>query len=410
MSRTTSAAANRRWWIVGLLFLATVFNYMDRQTLSILARTIQNDLHLTDLDYSDIVQWFLLAYTISYLIAGRVTDWLGTRASMACFILWWSAADMLTGLARTGGQLAGARFLLGMGEPGNYTAAPKAISEWFSARERSVALGLYTAGATVGATIAPPVIAWLTLRHGWRAAFFITGALGMLWVIPWWFVYKPREDVTIAEARAPKQGEWQRWKLLFQEREVWLLMLVRLVTDPVWYFYLFWFPKYLSDALHLSLRQLGSVAWVVYLAADLGSVLGGLYVSRRISRGGRPIFTEQKVMTMLACIAPVGLLIPFMPGLTGVLALAAIVAFVQLAWQITTTTLAVNYFSTSLIATAFGIIAAGSGIGGMLSTNIVGHVVTSFSYRPVFIGLAVLHPVALLFVWGIRQGRAATAE
>ena len=407
---TGAAKANRRWWIVGLLFVATVFNYMDRQTLSILARTIQNDLHLTDLDYSDIVQWFLLAYTISYLIAGRITDWLGTRASMACFILWWSAADMLTGLARTGGQLAGSRFLLGMGEPGNYTAAPKAISEWFSARERSLALGLYTAGATVGATIAPPVIAWLTIRHGWRAAFFITGALGMLWVIPWWFVYKPREEVASAEARTPKQSEWTRWKLLFQEREVWLLMLVRLVTDPVWYFYLFWFPKYLSDARHLTLRQLGSVAWVVYLAADLGSVLGGLYVSRRISRGGRPILTEQKVMTMLACLAPVGLLIPFMPGLIGVLALAAVVAFVQLAWQITTTTLAVNYFSTSLIATAFGIIAAGSGIGGLLSTNIVGHVVTSFSYRPVFIGLALLHPVSLLFVWGIRQARAATAE
>jgi ACS family hexuronate transporter-like MFS transporter len=383
---------------------------MDRQTLSILARTIQDDLHLTDLDYSEIVQWFLLAYTISYLIAGRVTDWLGTRASMACFILWWSAADMLTGLARTGGQLAGSRFLLGIGEPGNYTAAPKAISEWFSARERSLALGLYTAGATVGATVAPPVISWLTLRHGWRAAFFITGALGMLWVIPWWFVYQPREDVAVAARRAPQQSEWQRWKRLLKEREVWLLMLVRLVTDPVWYFYLFWFPKYLSDARHLTLRQLGHVAWMVYLAADLGSVLGGLYVSRRISRGGRPIFTEQKVMTMLACIAPVGLLIPFMPGLVGVLGLAAVVAFVQLAWQITTTTLAVNYFSTALIATAFGMIAAGSGIGGLLSTNIVGHVVTSFSYRPVFIGLAVLHPAALLFVWGIRQGKAATAE
>lgn len=406
----TTAKASRRWWIVSLLFWATVFNYMDRQTLSILARTIQDDLHLTDLDYSEIVQWFLLAYTISYLIAGRVTDWLGTRASMACFILWWSAADMLTGLARTGGQLAGSRFLLGIGEPGNYTAAPKAISEWFSARERSLALGLYTAGATVGATVAPPVISWLTLRHGWRAAFFITGALGMLWVIPWWFVYQPREDVAVAARRAPQQSEWQRWKRLLKEREVWLLMLVRLVTDPVWYFYLFWFPKYLSDARHLTLRQLGHVAWMVYLAADLGSVLGGLYVSRRISRGGRPIFTEQKVMTMLACIAPVGLLIPFMPGLVGVLGLAAVVAFVQLAWQITTTTLAVNYFSTALIATAFGMIAAGSGIGGLLSTNIVGHVVTSFSYRPVFIGLAVLHPAALLFVWGIRQGKAATAE
>lgn len=398
----------RRWWIVALLFFSTVINYVDRQTLSILARTIQDDLHLSDLDYSNIVQSFLLAYTIAYLLAGRITDWLGTRAAMASFIIWWSIANMLTGFARTGSQLGGFRFLLGLGEPGNYTAAPKAISEWFSAKERSIALGLYTAGATVGATIAPPLIAILTSHFGWRSCFFLTGALGLFWVIPWWFIY--RSPQTAVATPRTKGSEWQRWKLLFSERETWLLMLLRMLTDPVWYFYLFWFPKYLNDARHLTLSQLGKVGWVVYLAADFGSILGGIIVSRRIARGGSPIRTEQGVMTFLACLMPVGLLIPFISELWLVLLLAGVVAFSQLAWQVTTTTLAVNYFPSATIATAFGIIAAGSGFGGLLSTNIVGHLVTSYSYRPVFWGMAILHPLALLLLWNIRRNRAAVVK
>ncbi|MGH9838155.1 MAG: MFS transporter [Blastocatellia bacterium] len=169
-----------RWWIAGMLFLSTVINYVDRQTLSVLIPTIQQDLGMSDMDYARVVQAFLLAYTISYLFAGGITDWLGTRASMAIFIIWWSAANMLTGLARSTASLAFYRGLLGVGEPGNYTAAPKAVSEWFPPKERGTVIGLYTAGATIGATIAPPVIAFLALRHGWRAAFVFTGALGLL--------------------------------------------------------------------------------------------------------------------------------------------------------------------------------------------------------------------------------------
>lgn len=155
-----------RWWIAGLLLTSTIINYVDRQTLSILARTIQNDLKLSDLDYARIVQAFLLAYTLAYVAAGRFTDWLGTRWSMVVFMGWWSTAQMLTALARTGTALAGFRFLLGVGEPGNYTVAPKAVAEWFPPKERGLVIGLYTAGATLGATMAPPLIAWMALRVG----------------------------------------------------------------------------------------------------------------------------------------------------------------------------------------------------------------------------------------------------
>src|SRR5262245_29544922 len=159
-SKSTGAPAIR-WWIAALLFVSTVINYMDRQNLSILARTIQNDLHISDIQYSYVVQAFLLAYTLSYIAAGRITDWLGTRASMVVFIVWWSLADMLTSLSRGVRSLGFFRLLLGMGEPGNYTAAPKAVSEWFPAKERALVIGIYTAGATLGATVAPPVVAYL---------------------------------------------------------------------------------------------------------------------------------------------------------------------------------------------------------------------------------------------------------
>jgi MFS transporter, ACS family, hexuronate transporter len=177
----------RRWWILALLFLSTVLNYVDRQTLSILARSIQTDMRLSDQDYATVIQVFLFAYTLAYLIVGRVTDRLGPRWSMALFLGWWSIANMLTGFARSLRELAACRFLLGLGEAGNYTAAPKAVGEWFESRYRGLAVGIYTAGAMVGATISPPLIAWLGGTYGWRFAFVATGAIGLVWIVPWLF-------------------------------------------------------------------------------------------------------------------------------------------------------------------------------------------------------------------------------
>jgi ACS family hexuronate transporter-like MFS transporter len=390
-----------RWWIIGLLFLSTVINYVDRQTLSVLARTIQDDLGLSNQQYAYIVQAFLLAYTLSYLVSGRITDWLGTRVSMAAFIIWWSLANITTAFASSAFTLGISRFLLGVGEPGNYTAGPKAVSEWFTPRERGLAYGIYTMGATIGATIAPPLIAWLAVSYGWRAAFVITGALGLLWVIPWLWLYRPphehprlgdaeRRFVPAAEpaaelaakpvASAPANGsnsatgEWARWRGLLNDRGTWLLLLSRLLTDPVWYFYLFWFPKYLSDARGLSLVEVGRVAWVVYLAADIGSVAGGWLSGRFIGRGLRPIAARKAVLRIAAIGVLVGPFVPFATSLPIVLLCAAGVALAHLAWQVTLSAL-------------------------------IGYLVTHYSYTPVFVGMAVLHPLALVLVLFVRGER-----
>jgi ACS family hexuronate transporter-like MFS transporter len=411
-----------RWWITALLFFSTVINYMDRQNLSILARTIQDDLGISDLGYSYVVQAFLLAYTIAYLFAGRLTDALGTRVSMAMFVIWWSVADMLTSLSRSVVSLGFFRFLLGVGEPGNYTAAPKAVSEWFPARERGLVVGIYTAGATLGATIAPPLIAYLASHFHWRTVFLFTGSLGLLWVIPWlWLYRKPEEHPRITDEerqliqetgtgsaatdQMPAEG---RWNFILRRRETWLLIAGRMLTDPVWYFYLFWFPKYLTDARHLNLAEVGRIAWIVYLAADLGCILGGYLSGMLIRRGIAPVRSRIWVMTIAAVLLPLSPFVNSVPTPLMAVGIASLAAFAHLAWQISLSTIIVDIYPKPLVGTVFGIVAAGSGLGGMISTNLVGHAVSHYSYAPIFLVMGFLHPIAYLLIRFIRTRPVAS--
>lgn len=412
-----------RWWIIALLFFSTVINYMDRQNLSILARTIQDDLGISDLQYSYVVQAFLLAYTISYLFAGRITDYLGTRASMAAFVIWWSIADMLTSLSRGLLSLGFFRFLLGVGEPGNYTAAPKAVSEWLPPKERALGIGIYTAGATLGAAIAPPLIAYLATQFHWRTVFLVTGSLGLVWVIPWLLIYRrPREHPRITEEElrhiedesdsAPNSSEMPpegRWRYILRRRETWILMLGRMLTDPVWYFYLFWFPKYLTDARHLTLAEVGRIAWMVYLAADVGCILGGWLSGRLIRRGLSPVRSRIWVMTLAAVLLPLSPLINTVSTPLMAVMIASVAAFAHMAWLISLSTIIVDVYPKPVVGTVFGLVAAGSGFGGMLSTNLVGRAVTGYSYAPVFIVMGFLHPLVYLLIRTIRPPKPASS-
>ncbi len=384
-----------RWVVAALLFFSTVINYMDRQNLSILARTIQNDLHISDIEYSYVVQAFLLAYTISYVFAGRITDRLGTRVSMACFVVWWSIADMLTSFTRGVYSLGAFRFLLGIGEPGNYTAAPKAVSEWFPAKERGLVIGIYTAGATLGAAIAPPVVAWLSSLFGWRTVFLFTGSLGLIWVIPWLLIYRTPPQ----PPAPPAPANTSAWREALSRRETWFLLFGRMLTDPVWYFYLFWFPKYLADARHLSLGEVGRIAWIVYVGADIGCIFGGWASGHLIKRGFLPEKSRIYGMAIAAVLLPFGPLVAFVQSPLHAVLIAAVAAFGHMCWQINLGTLIVDIFPQRLVGTVFGLVAAGSGFGGMVSSNLVGRLVTNYSYTPVFLAMGVLHPIAWFLIW-----------
>ena len=389
-----------RWGILALLFAATVLNYVDRQTLSILASQVQKDLGIDDVGYARVVQMFLVAYALSYLGAGWVTDKLGAKLTLTLFLGWWSLANMATGWVRNASQLGFARLMLGLGEPGVYTAGPKAVAEHFPVAERGFAIGVYTAGAMVGATIAPPLIAWLALQYGWRAAFVITGAAGFVWLAIWLFVYRNPDGAEPARTKEPI-----RWGPILRDRSVWGLAITRMIADPVWYFYLFWFPKYLIDDRHMALIQVASVAWTVYLAADVGSIGGGWLSGRLVRSGIRPHNARLITMAGAALLAPIGMLIASQPAMGATLALGALVAFAHLVFQVNMGVLVVDIYPMRNMATVFGLIAAGSALGGFVSTQLVGQLASSGNYGRIFLLMGLLHPLAWLIAWISVRGR-----
>lgn len=404
-----------RWWIAGLLFLASILNYIDRQTLSILAPTIQEELALTDRDYAFVVNCFLVAYTVAMLLSGRVVDHLGVRVSLALFVGWWSIANLLTGFARSLGSLGVFRFLLGLGEAGNWTAAPKAVGTWFNARERGVAIGFYTLGATIGATIAPILITAIAGRHGWQSVFVFTGMLGLVWLVPWLWLYRSpekhpllreKERALLPATTSTAAGEKpEGWGAVLRRREVWLLMVARLLTDPVWYFYQFWFAKYLHDERGVS--QLGlSITFVIFLAADIGTLGGGWFSGLLVKRGHGAPAARVRIMLLAACVMPLSCVVPLTGWLWLALAAGMVIAFAHMAWLINLSSLVVDLVPQRSLATAFGAIATGSALGGMAMNSAVGKVVSQGSYAPAFFALAVVHPLAIALVWRLRR-RAA---
>jgi len=394
-----------RWAILGLLFLAGILNYVDRQALSILAPRIQKDLGIDDLGYAHIVQFFLVAYSASYLVSGWVTDKLGTRLMLALCLGWWSAANIATGLVRGITSLGFVRTLLGLGESGLYTAAPKAIGEHFEPERRGFAYGFFTAGAMIGATLAPPLIGGLAITYGWRAAFVVTGAAGFVLVAAWLAIYR-RPPVNVRQAGA---GDAIDWAPILRDPSVWGLAGARLIADPVWYFYLFWLPKYLADARGMSLLAIAQLAWLVYLASDIGSIGGGWFSGRLIRRGTTPVRSRMIAMTLAAALAPFGMFIAGGVGIGVTLALAALVAFAHLVFQVNMGTLIVDLYPQRTVSTIFGIIAAGSGLGGIFSTELVGHLASTGAYDRAFLMMGLLHPVACALVWATVTLRRRTA-
>jgi ACS family hexuronate transporter-like MFS transporter len=391
-----------RSMLVGALFVITVLNYIDRQTLSILAPVLQRQMSISDRYYAHIVTAFLFAYTLSYLLAGPITDRLGSRHSMTIFSLWWSFAEMLPPLLHSAFGLGISRFLLGIGEAGNYVAAPKSISENFQPRHRALALGIYTAGATIGATLAPPLVSVLSHRWGWQSVFFATGLAGVLWTIPWILLQRrlPPLEQEPPQASVRPSGAW---KALLQRQDTYLLLLARLLTDPVWYFYLFWYPKYLQSARHLTLGQTGHTAWVVYLAADLGTLASGFAILWLLRTGFALFTTRYIVLAVAAATMLLSPLVATSPTVRMSFVFASCIAFSHMLFLVTLTTVVLDRFPTAIIGTATGLIAAGSGLGGMLSTEAVGAVVAHFGYTPLFWAMAVLHPLALLLLWQLRR-------
>ena len=400
---TSRLIPNVRWRIAALLFCATVINYIDRQTLSVLAAQITEELGISDIEYAQIVQAFLICYAGMYIVWGRIIDRWGTRVALALSMVWWSLANAGHALARGALGLGIFRALLGLGESGNFLAAEKAISEWFPPKERGFANGIVNAAASTGAILAPPLIVLIFTQWGWRAAFVVTGATGFLWLVFWlrwyWVPAKhPRvtseERSLIEDAPGSPHRRSVRWIELFQVRQTWALFLARVLADPVWWFYLFWLPKYLSDERGFSIVAIGLTSWVPFLTADLGAIAGGWFSGRLISRGMAPLNARKWVMLPAAAVMPLSLVVPSSDSV--VVAVAAIcgVTFAHMAWKTNLMTMTNDVYPTAVVGSAAGIVGLGSSLGGVIFTGITGYVVESYSYDAIFYVMAFLHPIA----------------
>jgi len=399
-----------RWFIVSLLFLATVINYIDRQTLSVLAPLLRDQFHMTNTDYSRIVFAFLLAYMIMQSGSGRLMDKLGTRAGMALAVGWWSVAAMLHAAASSVLSFGLFRFLLGMGEAGNWPGGVKAVSEWFPTRERAFATGFFNSGSTLGAVIAPPLVTWIALRWGWQPAFLMTGALGFLWVVLWiLFYHSPQRHPWLSDrersfilAGQPEHDADSaprvRWMDLLRYRQMWGLVLARMNADPVWWFFVFWLPEYLKRERHFSMTMIGYFAWIPFLTADIGCLTGGA-VSGWLIRRGCPVLKARKiVMSVSMTLMLAGIPAVLIESPTAAIALISLATFAYSCWAPNILTLPADIFPKHIVASASGLSGTGAALGGMLFTLVIGKVVDYFSYVPVFVAAGVMPLIALSFV------------
>lgn len=403
-----------RWWIIGLVFLATLINYIDRLTISVLAPVITRDLGLTNTEFGGIVAWFLLAYTISQALSGKLYDRVGTKLGFVFSIIIWSLAAMAHAFSRGLASLSVFRFFLGLGEAGNWPGAAKTVAEWFPIRQRAFAMAIFNSGAALGSVIAPPLIVWLSLSYGWQTTFIVTGALGFVWLIFWLLFYQTPDRhkwLSASERKLISDGQRTsadettaaqmstRWRDLLKYRQVWAIVLARFLTDPIWWLYISWLPKYLADARGFSLTKIGLFAWVPYAAADAGSLSGGWLSGYLIGRGWSVDRARKVVILFAAMLMPAGILAAFVNDAMLALVLIGVVLFGFQVWINNVQTLPSDFFPDRAVASVAGLGGTGAGVGSMLFIFGTGWAVDHFSYVPVLVTAGLLAPLGTLVLF-----------
>jgi len=414
-----------RWIIAFLLCLSTMINYLDRQAIGVVSVEIRREFSLTEQDYSYILSFFFLAYAIMYAGSGYIIDRLGTRRGFAVFISGWSIAQLLHGFAIGKWSLGSYRFLLGLSEPGAWPAAAKAVSEWFPASQRALAMGIFNAGTSLGSALAPITVAVITRHYGWRNAFVLTGSIGLAWLAAWLFLYQPPhlnrwlradEYATLKpllpppEEAQPAKAERVHWKTLIRERACWTLILTRFFTDPVIYFVIFWLPEYLRKERAFNLAEVGKYSWVPFAFGGIGYILGG-WLSGRLIEAGWPLARARKlVMAMGAAVMPVAILAPLVPTAALAIAATCFITFGHGLWVANLQTIPTDIFRGREIGTVTGFSGMGGAVGGMLASLGTGYIVTHFTYAPIFLLAGLMHPLSAILTYTLLPDRFFVAR
>jgi ACS family hexuronate transporter-like MFS transporter len=403
----SSGPGRARWGIVWTLFFSTVTNYISRQTFSVLAPLITARYHLTHTDLAKILGAFQISYAITWLLGGIFLDAVGTRLGLAVAVVFWSVINILTVFASSVFGFAAFRFLLGIGEGFNWPGASKTVAEWFPSQERSVAVAIFDSGSSVGGAIAALVIPLIAVAFGWRAAFVFSGLIGFVWLFVWLRVYHPLDrhprvsagEVALIRAgqdapAASAQHGVQRWLKLIKNRNVWGIVLGRGLTDPIWWFYVFWLPQYLSDARGFSLQRIALFAWMPFIAADLGNFTGGI-ISGYCVRRGVPVLHARVWVCVISCLPMLaGIPAASVHSVYTALGLICFALWGYASWSTMGLTLPSDLLPQDVVATVTGLSGLAAGLVSAVFTMAVGVLVDRFSYRPAFLVAGLLPLVA----------------
>jgi len=404
---------NFRWVLLALIFGASFLNYFDRQTVSVLKTTLKDVFSMADTDYALLVNIFTGCYAAAYIASGWMVDRIGPKKALTVFAGLWSLVTIGCGLARNFWELALMRGLLGIAEPGLQPVSIRVASAWAPPGRKGLFMSLCGIGSSIGNVVAPPLIVWLLLHSGWRAAFILPGVVGLFIALVWWALY--REPVQAAPeqtaaAPAPNPPAW-RWGQLWRTKALWGIVLARLVSDPVWYFCLFWLPGYLQEQKGLTMQQLGLVGWLPFIAANLGG-LSASVISDALAKGAAdPLQGRKKLLFVVSVAGPLCVFVPGSTQLSMTLAMFCCIAIVCSCWLSTLAPIIAEIFPLGNVASVWGIAGAFGATGAMVFNYLLGHAATTIGLEKLFYIMGVLHPcAALLLFWLVRRPKAALAD
>jgi ACS family hexuronate transporter-like MFS transporter len=413
-----------RWWMISLVTVGTVLNYLARSSLSVAAPTLKQVFDMTTQQYSYVVASFQLAYTVMQPVAGYILDLVGLRLGFALFAIGWSLANCLHGLANGWPALAFFRGLLGLSEAAAMPAGLKTVAEWFPPRERTVATGWFNIGSSIGAMIAPPLVVACIALWGWRSAFVVTGGLGFVWAAIWYAGYRSpldhpglgdAERAHILAGRAPRvsdgDGGPMGWRAVLVTRDFWSIAIPRFLADPAWQTFSFFIPLYLVESKGMDLKSMAAFAWLPFLAADAGSLIGGYYAPWVMRRFGASLITSRKIVVSTGALLMIG---PACIGLTvspaAAIALFCVGGFAHQMLSGALMTLATDLFDDRVVATASGMAGSAAWIGGLGFSLVIGALADTVGYNPLFVCLAIFDLVGAAVLWTLlRRPRGAAA-
>ncbi len=389
--------SSTRWFIVSLLFVATGLSFLDRQVLSIAIIKIQEEFGITDVQYGMVNTSFLISYALMFTLGGWLIDKIGSKTGLALSVGLWSIANCMHGFMTSFNQLLAFRFLLGMGEGGCFPGAAKTVYEWFDKKERALANGVAIGGSAIGAVVAPPLTIWLTSLYGWRGGFILPGLVGILWVVVWlWVPWKSTATSSTTTQIPILRPVHVPFAKLLRNNQVWVLIVIRFLLDPVFYFLMFWIPKYLSEVRHVSFERIGSLFWIPFLALGVANIIGGGLSDHLIKRGFTINKARKSIMGVAAALTLVTPLVEWVASVEVAIALMSVFMFAHGFWITNYITSISDIFGERATSTVVGLSGTAGAISGLLLNPLMGLVIQNYTYRPLWIASGLMYPLAFL--------------